>query len=383
MGKNILFVSGFNFKHSGYSNIAKDLCLGLVADDYSVTVLGLGYMGESHEFPFSIIPTSDIGAASAMIRNFQIIKKYDVVISAMDVPMHLKFMKMIENERSNGLKYVAITALENGPMCMEWTLGLYPADKIFFISKLGEEEAHKVGLDSAEHFIVGLNLDEWKFVEDKSLLAKMREKAGYSPDDFIVLCIAANQERKNLRATFDTIKSFKDKHLEIPIQFLLVSFEYEHGFKLDEIASELNLTEYYHKYERGMTQEQLNVLYNISDVFLLTSKAEGLGMPILESMATKTPVVASDTGAITDLLSDGRGLLIKEAYRFRDVWGESWRVMIDPEDAADLLYRIYSEPYTRNSIVEKAYEYIKSRKIVDSIKQLTDVLEKFDEQKEI
>jgi glycosyltransferase involved in cell wall biosynthesis len=78
----------------------------------------------------------------------------------------------------------------------------------------------------------------------------------------------------------------------------------------------------------------------MADVYLQTSKAEGLGMPVLEAMACKIPVVATDTGALHELLVDVRGLLVSPAYSFIDVWGNSKRDMIDITNTAFALKTI-------------------------------------------
>jgi len=79
-------------------------------------------------------------------------------------------------------------------------------------------------------------------------------------------------------------------------------------------------------FERGMPQRDLWALYAIADVYLQPSKAEGLGLPVMDAMCCKLPVVATDTGALTELLADGRGWLI-DGYKFDgddrffvDVW---------------------------------------------------------------
>ena len=58
MNKRIVFVSDFNFKGSGYLNIAVPLCQGLAERGYQVKAVGLGYSGDEHGFDFSIPPLS-------------------------------------------------------------------------------------------------------------------------------------------------------------------------------------------------------------------------------------------------------------------------------------------------------------------------------------
>ena len=94
-------------------------------------------------------------------------------------------------------------------------------------------------------------------------------------------------------------------------------------------------------------------------------------------MSCKIPVVATDTGAMTELLEDGRGFLIPAEYTFTDVWGNSKRDMIDIGITAGTLVGI-SGMETVNC-VDSAYEYIKTRtwdiparQIDEKIRELVD-----------
>lgn len=66
-------------------------------------------------------------------------------------------------------------------------------------------------------------------------------------------------------------------------------------------------------YGRGkygfMTDEQITALYCASDAFLCPSKAEGFGLPALESMTCGTPVIASDMTSLPEVVGDG-GILV-------------------------------------------------------------------------
>lgn len=58
-------------------------------------------------------------------------------------------------------------------------------------------------------------------------------------------------------------------------------------------------------------QSQIRELYSGCDAWLFGSREEGFGLPILESMACRTPVIATPAGAAPELLAGGGGLLVR------------------------------------------------------------------------
>lgn len=73
-------------------------------------------------------------------------------------------------------------------------------------------------------------------------------------------------------------------------------------------------------------QADLKDSYAKCDALLFGSRSEGFGMPILEAMACRTPVIGTPTGAAPELLTDGVGILVKPE---------------DPEDVARAIEQIY------------------------------------------
>lgn len=57
--------------------------------------------------------------------------------------------------------------------------------------------------------------------------------------------------------------------------------------------------------------EQLSSLYASCDAWLFGSREEGFGLPILEAMACRTPVIAAPAGAAPELLQSGGGWLVR------------------------------------------------------------------------
>ncbi len=84
--------------------------------------------------------------------------------------------------------------------------------------------------------------------------------------------------------------------------------------------------------------EKLKELYSQCDVWLFGTRIEGFGLPILEAMACRTPVIGTPAGAAPELLADGVGVLVKpedpedmaraieQICRLSD---SEWRVMSD------------------------------------------------------
>lgn len=57
-------------------------------------------------------------------------------------------------------------------------------------------------------------------------------------------------------------------------------------------------------------QEMIREIYRSCDFWLFGSRAEGFGLPLLEAMACRTPVIATKAGAAPELVTWGRGVLV-------------------------------------------------------------------------
>ncbi len=81
------------------------------------------------------------------------------------------------------------------------------------------------------------------------------------------------------------------------------------AFGADQAGPELPLpagTRYVHRPEQG----QLAQLYASCDAWLFASRVDSFGLPILEAMACRTPVIGVPVGAAPELLADGTGMLV-------------------------------------------------------------------------
>lgn len=75
-------------------------------------------------------------------------------------------------------------------------------------------------------------------------------------------------------------------------------------------------------------QEQIRELYSACDAWLFASRSEGFGLPILEAMACRTPVIGTPAGAAPELIGPGGGVLVH---------------MEDPRGMADAIERVVGQ----------------------------------------
>jgi glycosyltransferase involved in cell wall biosynthesis len=85
-------------------------------------------------------------------------------------------------------------------------------------------------------------------------------------------------------------------------------------------------------------QSELRRIYAACDAWLFASRQEGFGLPLLEAMACRTPVIATPAGAAPELLDGGGGVLVqpedsedfsRAIERVCLMPGDEWRRMSD------------------------------------------------------
>jgi len=355
----IVFISDLDLKGSGYMHIAANICQGLQRKGHDVKALGWGYTGEEHPFDFSIIPVPHRGAmtysATALQNMIKLGLNIEAIIVALDIPLQLGLLSIPERE---GIPFFSIFPVESGPMTRSWAGGMLSANERFVISQWGTKQANLANCPS--HYIeIGLDVDSWRMPTAEER-AKLRGALGLGPDDFYILTVADNHERKNLSGAVQALSKAKK---DVNLFWTLVSrLDFRAGWNIQDLVAEYGIGDTFMPYERGLAFSRLWALYAAADAFLLTSKAEGLCMPILEAMSVGVPVIATDCTAITEHLKDGRGLLVDPEYQTQDVWGNSWRHFIDTDKAAAAIVKLSKMgDEEKQEMIVKAREYVVSR----------------------
>jgi glycosyltransferase involved in cell wall biosynthesis len=188
----------------------------------------------------------------------------------------------------------------------------------------------------------------------------VRETLGFDEDDFVVLTVADNQERKNLSRGMEILAELKKKH-GVKAKHILVTRESSPvGWKLYDLAMELGLSSDLRVFNSGLPFRDLYMLYACSDAFLLCSKGEGLGLPVMEAMAVGLPVVANGVGAIPELLENGRGYTIEPDYMMIDPFGNQHRHFMPIAASVNALKYIHENRGLRE-VTDAARKYVEGR----------------------
>jgi len=93
-------------------------------------------------------------------------------------------------------------------------------------------------------------------------------------------------------------------------------------------------------------QDKIKDYYSKCDAWLLASRSEGFGLPIIEAMACRTPVISTPVGGAPEILSGGTGILVRAE---------------DPEEMAKAIESICQLPNSKwQALSEAAYAKVKN-----------------------
>ena len=154
-------------------------------------------------------------------------------------------------------------------------------------------------------------------------LINIRRRFGIPCEARVVLYVGALERRKNIATLIKAVIRLREALSHTDNIFLLLAGK--PGFGFDEIAGLLanfGSTESW-KIVEGVSDEDLRLIYDMSDIFVLPSFYEGFGLPILEAWARGLPVVLSDIPVFREVAGDAARYFIPDDYEtLADLLGE-------------------------------------------------------------
>jgi glycosyltransferase involved in cell wall biosynthesis len=147
----------------------------------------------------------------------------------------------------------------------------------------------------------GIDVDRFTGRQSQGIL---RRDFGIPPDCRLIGNVAALADHKGYPTFIDTAEILLNQ--DGKLRFLIIG-EGPQRAEIEARISQKNLQE--RIFITGFRSDIPDILPEL-DLFLITSKTEGLGTSIIEAMAARVPVVATAAGGIPELITDNlTGLL--------------------------------------------------------------------------
>lgn len=190
-------------------------------------------------------------------------------------------------------------------------------------------------------------------------LLELRKRVGFQGKYF--LAVGTLEPRKNIARVIQAFLRFLEKRGNKDPQFHLIlvgSKEFAHGRFYDSLLgssadwARIHFTGYLEK-------KDLNVLYSGAEAFVFPSLYEGFGIPVLEAMASGTPVITSRTSSLPEVAGD--------AVTYVDPY--------DVEALAGALETMESEEELRKGWIQKGFARIQRFSWRRTVKETLSVYE--------
>lgn len=262
---------------------------------------------------WKLLPVDQFGTKE-LVRSIVWKEKPDIVWFMTD-PRFWGWLWEMDNEIRANVPMVYYHVWDNYPY-PKFNKKFYESnDVIATISKLTDDIVRNVAPDVETHYVPhAVDTDVFKKLDDE-IVDKLREE-NKGPDGrnlsdrFVVLFNSRNARRKHSGTLVFWFKEFLDRVGKDNAVLLMHTEPSDpNGPDLSQIVTDLELDNGEVLFSRDkLEQQQIATLYNVADVTVNISDAEGFGLSCLESLACETPVVAVKTGGLQDQITDGENV---------------------------------------------------------------------------
>jgi glycosyltransferase involved in cell wall biosynthesis len=173
-------------------------------------------------------------------------------------------------------------------------------DVYHVISLKTEEQLKKLTNKKIISIPFWVNQKNWYHIENKS---ELRTKWGIGANDYLVGSFQRDTEGTDLESPklikgpdslINILKGIKENNKKLVVILA--------GTRRQYVLKNLKKLEIDFKYFEMVDIKELNELYNILDLYIVSSRLEGGPQAILEASITKTPLVSTDVGVASEIL---------------------------------------------------------------------------------
>jgi len=216
------------------------------------------------------------------------------VVTLLDL-IWLHFPSALEPAAARGMRRVALPSVRR-------------ADRVLAISHAARADMiAKLGLSAAHVDVTPLGVGEAEIRSNPTAPAELRRRLGLR-DEPIVATVSAGMEHKNLPRLVRAFAAVRRRQCALVIAGDLSRQEHE----LRALASARGIADRV-LMPGWLSGEDLEGLYRSATCFVAPSLMEGFGLPVLEAMMRRVPVVCSSTSAIGEVAGNAAELFAPDS----------------------------------------------------------------------
>jgi glycosyltransferase involved in cell wall biosynthesis len=211
------------------------------------------------------------------------------------------------------------------------------ATRVIAISSAVADVLTDDGIDPARIQVVhsGIDLDAAREAEPLGL----RSQLGLPPKTLLACTVGALVPHKDHATLLHAARLLAGR---CPALHWVIAGEGELRPVLEWLASELDVADRMHFL--GHVSYPLRVIAD-ADIYVMSSREEGLGTSVLDAMARGIPVASTSAGGLPEMLHEGGGILVPPR---------------NPDALAGAVRRILCDPDLRQRVVEQASRTVES-----------------------
>lgn len=370
----MLYVGDFPVP-TGFGVVSKNL-ISTFRKHYDVHVIGVNYFGDYDPLieGLKVYPASAGGGEIYGFDKFlKLLTQLQPAVCFVlnDIWIAMDYNKQIVEYNKmfpdNKTQFVLYTPIDAENIKRDFIDQVTEFDHIVTYTEFGKEQLLIGGMSKKIHVIPhGVDLTKFRRMDKQSVKKAMKMGA----DDFIVLNVSRNQPRKRLDMFFFIFAEWV-KRYNLPENVRT----YYHGALQDYGIDILQWCEYLGIKNRlaisrpdltptnGLTDEQMNMVYNSADVFFTTTAAEGWGLPVAEAMAVGVPCVLPAHSALKEW-PEGNALYA-DCYPFPSLTDRGLNTihhLTEVDSAIEALHKLYTDAQLRQQLGEASYKHMQNPK---------------------
>ncbi len=164
------------------------------------------------------------------------------------------------------------------------------------------------------------------FKKEYSDFEKQQVTQKFKLPETFVLNVGTIEERKNALTIVKAIK-------KLDVHIVLIGKQTDYTQKIHQYISENKLENRVH-FLKGLSSEELAMTYQLASVFVYPSIFEGFGIPIIEALYSKTPVITNETGVFSE--AAGPNSLYIEPFDVEDLSHKIEKILTDKSLASKM-----------------------------------------------